>query len=161
MNSNILNEFLRKTGIGIKELVKAMVIASLINFVVMAIGFKIAKVPYYILIALIVGIFDLLPVVGGGVILIPWAIIALVSGNVSQGLILIVVYLITLVLKQIVEPIILGKGIGLKSIYTLIITIVSMIVLTPGIGAIVGAILSIIVAVVIDMKKTYGKPKMK
>ena len=153
MNRNYLKEFLNRTGHGILQYIKAIVLSSIINFVVLLFGLKYANVPYYGLIAFAIAIVDLLPVIGSGIVLIPWAIIVLVQGNGNLAAILIVLYIITFILSQVLEPLILGKSIGLKPLYTLGITVISMIVLTPGVGAVVGALISIVVAVAIDMRK--------
>lgn len=154
MNSDFFNDLIKRTGYGLKQFLKAMVISSIINFIVLLIGLRIANVPNYGLVALGIAVADLLPVIGAGIILIPWAIIALLSGNGTLAATLIVIYIITFILKQILEPIILGKSIGLKPLYTLGITVVSMMVLTPGIGAIVGAIISIVLGAYLDIKET-------
>lgn len=152
MDRNFLKEFIGRTGVGIVKYIKAIVISSLINFIVLLFGLKYANVSYYGLIAFAIAVVDVLPVLGAGIVLIPWAIIVLIQGNTSLAITLIVLYVITFVLEQILQPIILGKSIGLKPLYTLGITLVCMFVLTPGVGAIVGALVSIMVAVFIDMK---------
>lgn len=152
MDRNFLREFIGRTGVGIVKYIKAIVIASLINFIVLLFGLKYANVSYYGLIAFAIAVVDVLPVLGAGIVLIPWAIIVLIQGNTHLAVTLIVLYLITFVLTQILQPLILGKSIGLKPLYTLGITLVCMFVLTPGVGAIVGALVSIMVAVFIDMK---------
>lgn len=150
--NDYLKEFLNRTGYGLLQFIKAMVITSIINFVVVLIGLRFAEVPYFGLLAFAIAIVDLLPVIGSGIVLIPWAIISLISGRTQLAIILVVIYVITFIIKQVLEPIILGKSIGLKPLYTLGITIVSMIVLTPAVGAIVGAIISIMLSVYLSMK---------
>ena len=151
---DMLKEFLRKTGIGLKEFLKASIISAAISFIVLLIGLKIGNVPYYGLVAIFIAIVDLLPVLGSGIILIPWSIIIYFMGNAHLALILILVFIVTFLIKQLLLPLLLGKSIGLKPLYTIIITLISMIVLTPAIGAIVGSVISIIIAVIIDMKKS-------
>lgn len=151
---DMLKEFLRKTGIGVKEFLKASIISAAISFIVLLIGLKIGDVSYYGLAAIFIAIVDVLPVLGSGIILIPWSIISYFMGNPHLALILIIVFVITFLIKQLLLPLLLGKSIGLKPLYTIIITLISMIVLTPAIGAIVGSVISIIIAVIIDMKKS-------
>lgn len=153
----ILKEFLKKTGIGLKEFLKASVISSFISFLVLIIGLKMANVSYYGLIALAIAIVDLLPLLGSGIILIPWAIISYANSNSNLALILILVFIITFLIDQLLIPLLLGKSIGLNPLYTFIITIVSMIILSPTIGAIVGSIISIILSVILDMRKSTKK----
>lgn len=151
---DIFKEFLRKTGIGLKEFLKASIISAAISFFVLLIGLKIGNVPYYGFVAIFIAIVDLLPVLGSGIILIPWSIITYSMGNTYLALTLILIFVITFLTKQIMLPLLLGKSIGLKPLYTIIITLISMIVLTPAIGAIVGSVISIVIAVIIDMKKS-------
>lgn len=149
----ILKEFLKKTGIGLKEFLKASLISALISFLVLLIGLKIAKVPYYGLVALAIAIVDLLPIVGSGIILIPWAIISYASSNPHLAMILILIFVITFLIAQLLLPLLLGKSIGIRPIFTMLITSISMIILSPTLGAIVGSIISIVLAVILDMRK--------
>ena len=55
-----------------------------ITFVELSIGFTIIGINKPILIALLIAVFDILPVVGTGGILIPWAIISLMQGKYSH-----------------------------------------------------------------------------
>lgn len=129
-------------------------ISSLVSFIVCLIALAMAKVPYYGLIALGLAVLDLIPVLGSGIVLIPWAIISFIAGDTQLVITLIILFVATFLIDQILEPIILGKSVGLKPIYTLLITVAAMLILSPALGAIVGSIASIIVAVIIDMKQT-------
>ena len=152
---DLLKEFLRKTGIGLKEFIKANLISSFIGFIISLIGLGYGGVPYYGLIAFALAILDLIPVLGSGLVLIPWAAISLINDNNKLAIILIALFIASFLMEQILEPLILGKSIGLKPLYTLSITIISMIIFSPAIGAIVGSIISIIISVIIDMRKTH------
>ncbi len=154
MNMELFKEFLRRAGYGVGQFIKATLISSLVSFIVILIGLKMANVPYYGLLAFVIGIVDVLPFIGAGFVLLPWAIITLIQGNINLAASLVIIYIITFVLKQILEPLILGKSIGLKPLYTLGITILSMVALGPAVGAIVGAMVSILIAVYIDMKRS-------
>ncbi|MDO5018580.1 MAG: AI-2E family transporter [Lagierella massiliensis] len=153
MNIDFLREFVKRTGVGFVKYLKAIVITSLINFVILLLGLRYIGVPYYGLIAFVIAVVDLMPILGSGIVLIPWSLVVLVQGNGKFALSLIVIYLITLILNQVLEPLILGKSIGLKPLYTLGITVIFMVILTPGVGAIVGALVSIMLSVYLDMKK--------
>ena len=64
------------------------------------------------LIALLIALVDVLPVLGAGTVLIPWAIITLVLGNTKLALSLALLYVIILFVRQLIEPKVLGKQIG-------------------------------------------------
>ncbi|MBO4353955.1 MAG: sporulation integral membrane protein YtvI [Clostridia bacterium] len=63
--------------------------------------------------ALATAFVDFLPVLGTGAVLVPWAAVKLVTGEIGTGIGLLLVYLAVSAVRQIVEPRIVGKGIGL------------------------------------------------
>ena len=152
----LFKEFLRKTGIGIKEYIKSSLITSAVCFVLLLIGLYIGEVPYFGLVAFVIAAVDMLPVLGSGIILIPWSIIAFAQTNHKLAFILIIIFILSFVIEQVLQPLIFGKSVGLKPIYTLLITIISMIIFSPALGAIIGSIISIIIAVIIDIKNSRG-----
>lgn len=91
-----------------------------ITFVELSIGFTIIGIPNSILIAFIISIFDILPVLGTGGIMIPWTVISALQGNYSQAIGLLAIYLFVTVIRNILEPKIVGSQIGLHPIVTLI-----------------------------------------
>lgn len=90
-----------------------------ITFVELSIGLSILGVEGAILIALAISIFDILPVLGTGGVLIPWAIVSLIQGDYGRTIGLLVVYLVITVIRNILEPKIVGSQIGLHPIVTL------------------------------------------
>lgn len=72
-----------------------------------------------LLIAIIISVFDAFPIVGSGMILLPWAIITIVSGSVAKGVGLAVLYVTVVIVREIIEPKIVGKHVGLRPIVTL------------------------------------------
>ena len=73
----------------------------------------------FTLVALLIAIFDILPVLGTGGIMIPWAVLSLLGGEITRGLSLLALYLIVTVIRNIIEPKIVGKQIGLHPVLTL------------------------------------------
>lgn len=99
---------------------KAQLIMMCISFVILFIGLMILRVEYSLIIALAIAIFDALPFFGSGAILLPWSIIAFLSGSASKGIGLIIIYLSVLLMRQLIEPKIVGKNIGMHPLLTLI-----------------------------------------
>lgn len=91
-----------------------------ITFIELSIGFTLIRVPNAILIALLIAIFDILPVLGTGGIMIPWVIITALQGNYPLAIGLLIVYLTITVIRNIIEPKIVGSQIGLHPIVALI-----------------------------------------
>ena len=73
------------------------------------------------LIALFVAVLDILPVFGVGTVLVPWSIVLFVSGNGKAGFGILFLFAFITVLREIVEPKILGKNLGLHPLLTLIL----------------------------------------
>ncbi len=94
------------------------IIASL-TFVEISIGLSIFGLKHPFLIAFCIAVFDILPVVGTGGIMIPWGLIALLQGNFSLGLGLLLLYVVITVIRNIVEPKIVGGQLGLHPVVTL------------------------------------------
>ena len=90
-----------------------------ITFVELSIGLSIIGIDQGVLIAFCIAIFDILPVLGTGGIMIPWGLTNLVLGNFGLGLSLLVVYLVITVVRNILEPKIVGGQLGLHPIVTL------------------------------------------
>ncbi|HHY90378.1 MAG TPA: sporulation integral membrane protein YtvI [Clostridiales bacterium] len=91
-----------------------------ITFVELSIGLTLLGISKSVLIALFIAIFDILPVLGTGGIMVPWAFITLLRGKYSLALGLLIVYLIVTVVRNIIEPKIVGSQIGLHPVVTLI-----------------------------------------
>jgi len=70
-------------------------------------------------IALAVAVFDIFPIVGVGTVLLPWATVLLLGGNIGRGVGLIVLWAVTIIVRQIIEPRIVGRHVGLPPLITL------------------------------------------
>ena len=70
-------------------------------------------------IAVIIAVFDILPVLGTGTFMIPWALYSLITGKLSLAIGLFAVYAIIYIVRQIIEPKIVGGTVGLPSFLTL------------------------------------------
>ncbi len=90
-----------------------------ITFVELSIGLSIIRIENAIFIASIVAIVDILPVLGTGTVMIPWALITAIQGNVTRAVSLLILYLIITVIRNIVEPKFIGKQMGLHPIVSL------------------------------------------
>ena len=113
-----------KTTVG--RLLRSYVLIMFITFVEQAVGLTILGVEYSILIAMAIAVFDILPVVGSGTIMLPWAVISLLTGDVKRGVGLLVLYVIITVIRQIIEPRIVGDHVGLHPLLTLMCMFVGL-----------------------------------
>ncbi len=87
-------------------------------------GFWILRVPYAFLLAVVIALLDLLPVLGVGTVLIPWACVALLQKNIFLGCGLLALFGVMLLVRQILEPRLVGKSLGMHPLLTLFATFV-------------------------------------
>lgn len=99
--------------------IRSYIIIMSITFVELSIGLSIIGIDYAILIALCIAIFDILPVLGTGGVMIPWTVISIVLGNFWLALKLFILYVIITIVRNIIEPKIVGSQLGLHPIVTL------------------------------------------
>ena len=72
-----------------------------------------------VLLGMLIGVADVLPVIGAGLFLNTWAIGALIIGDYYTALGLFIIYLVTVTVRQIIEPRIVGKQLGLYPLVTM------------------------------------------
>ncbi len=108
---------LRKATIGF---IHAQIILSTITYSIVVITLAILGVRYMLAISLFIVIVDILPILGTGSVLVPWAIFSLTRGDTFLGIGLLILFVIIIVLRRIIEPKILGERIGLTPLATLI-----------------------------------------
>ena len=99
--------------------VKAYGMLFFITFAELFIAFLIIRIDYSFVIALLIALIDVLPVLGAGAVLIPWGTISIVLGNYSVGIPILITYAVITVVRQIIEPRIVGKFIGLPPLAAL------------------------------------------
>lgn len=75
--------------------------------------------PYYIMAGMGIGMLDALPIFGTGTVLIPWAVLRMLVGDWRQALILIGLYLVCYLVRQILEVRMMGGQVGLSPLETL------------------------------------------
>ncbi|MCD8502276.1 MAG: sporulation integral membrane protein YtvI [Bacillaceae bacterium] len=86
---------------------------------IVLIGLLFIKADYPITVALIIAVVDLLPYVGTGLIFVPWILYSFFMGQMSLTIGLSVLYAIVLIQRQIMEPKVLSKNIGVDPLATL------------------------------------------
>ncbi|MDF2801527.1 MAG: hypothetical protein K0S61_1430 [Anaerocolumna sp.] len=107
-----------KTAVG--GYFKAQFKIMLILLCILFIGFEILKVKYSFLLAFGVAFLDFLPFFGTGAIIWPWAIVDFLLGNYFRAISLLVMYLICQIVKQVLQPKMVGDSIGISPFATLV-----------------------------------------
>lgn len=107
------------------------------------------------LIALGIAIVDILPVLGTGSVVAPWAVISMASGKIGFGIALLVMWVLISIIRQYIEPRIVGHQIGLNPLVTLFCMYVGLKLL----GA-VGMFLFPITVIILKALQDTGKIKI-
>ena len=103
-----------------KELFKSYILLTSITFLQLLTGFRIIGIRYSLLPAVLICIIDILPILGTGTILIPWAAVCLLLGDMRTGISLLVLYGVIVLFRRIAEPKIVGTSTGLPPLIALI-----------------------------------------
>jgi sporulation integral membrane protein YtvI len=100
--------------------VRAQLIISGLTYLVVLAGLLILGVGYPLALALLIVAVDILPILGTGAVMVPWAVFLFILGNNFVATGLLVHYLVIIVFRRVVEPKILGQHIGLSALATVI-----------------------------------------
>lgn len=124
-NKNLLHEIKQIFSDTVLKMIKAYGLIMLITFCELFLGLSILNWTgimnnsYVFVIAITIALFDILPVAGSGGILIPWALISLILGEFPRAIGLLVIYVVITVIRQYIEPKIVGTSLGVHPIVTL------------------------------------------
>ncbi|NOU95972.1 sporulation integral membrane protein YtvI [Paenibacillus sp. LMG 31456] len=98
---------------------KAQILISVLTYIVTLIGLLFLGTGYPLAIALIIIIVDLLPILGTGSVLVPWAAYSFIQGDLNLAIGLLILFLVITVFRRIVEPKIVGDAVGISALATL------------------------------------------
>lgn len=154
--SYYIQEIINATGKGIKGYLKAGIKLSFISFLILCAWFLFFEIDVWFLKALGIAILDLIPVLGSGMVMIPWAIIHLLLGNTTLAWQIGLLYIILVIVRQIAEPFITGKEIGIRPLYTFAATVICILLFGP-IGAVLGAVVAVVIKAIFDVSGVNKK----
>ena len=118
-SKNLLWEIKSYVGGTLWMCIRSYAIIMTLTFVELAIGLSIVKIQHAVIVALLIAIFDILPVLGTGGIMIPWTVLTAIQGDFKLALGLLIIYLVITIIRNIIEPKIVGGQLGLHSVVTL------------------------------------------
>lgn len=107
-------------------------------YLLLVIGLSVLKVNYSLLIALGIAFLDFLPFFGTGTVMVPWAIIKILSADYQMAIGLLIIWGVGQLARQIIQPKIVGDSIGVPPIPTLFLLFI---------GYKVGGVFGMIIAV--------------
>lgn len=88
--------------------------------VILLIGLSLLKVEYAVVLSILIGLLDFLPFFGTGTAFIPWAIYTVLTGDYMRALFLVIIYVISQVVRQLIQPKLVGDEVGMKPLPTLV-----------------------------------------
>ena len=112
----VIKEKFKKTVTGY---IKAYFLIMLLTFFEMLAGLTLLDVEYALIMAIVISVVDILPILGAGTVLVPWAIFSFLSSDTPLGVGLLILYAVTLVVRQFIEPKIVGSTLGIHPLATL------------------------------------------
>ncbi|MBQ1545517.1 MAG: AI-2E family transporter [Clostridia bacterium] len=160
MADNTGGAFLKHSATTIKDWVKSQVILSLITLAALLTGLYFIGVKHWILIAIGITVVDAVPFLGLGITMLPWAFYELVIDKDREtGLWLFGLFVLIMVVRQILEPFVRGKSLGISPLEEVAASVGGF-VLTGfnGIGLIAGPIVYIIGKKLWQTKRAAQEP---
>ncbi|PWM22974.1 MAG: sporulation integral membrane protein YtvI [Oscillospiraceae bacterium] len=139
----------------VAKLAKAYGIIMLITFAELSIGLWALRVERFWKFAAIIPLLDMLPLVGSGAILVPWGIYSLFSGQPALGAGLLILYAVIAVLRNIIEPRVVGDQLGLHPAVTLTAMFLGL-----KLWGLLGMLLAPVAALLIRYLNTTGQLRL-
>lgn len=124
--------WVRKMGRHVREILqtlggylKAEITLVFVSFIISLAGFYIfmfagLNIKYPLIIALVIAFIDALPILGSGTIMLPWAIISALDGDINLGISIVSLWILMSIVRQFLEPKLVSNKIGIHPIFTLI-----------------------------------------
>lgn len=136
------------TASALRAYLRAYGLLFVLTLVQLLIGFWIIGVRYAFLVAFLISLLDLLPALGAAAVLLPWSALAFASGNVRVGAGLLILAGVVTLTRQIAEPKIVGKSLGLHPLVALLVMYVGL-RLFGAAGLVLGPCAAIVVRTVV------------
>ena len=106
--------------------IKSYTIIFFMTFTELAIGLALLKIRYAVPVAMGIAVFDLMPVLGTGGILLPWIVVSAILGDFGRAIGIAVLYVAITAVRNTVEPRLVGDQIGLHPLATLVAMILGL-----------------------------------
>lgn len=123
---------------------KAQLKIGIWMYLLLLIGLGIFKVKYVVLVALGIAVLDFLPIFGTGTVLVPWAVVKVFGGDYKMAIGLLALWGVGQLLRQIIQPKIVGDTLGISPIPTLILLFCGW-----KVGGVFGMILAVPIGIIV------------
>ena len=113
-------------------------------FLILLVGFAVLGVRYFVLVAFLISFLDFLPFFGTGTAMIPWGIYKFLMGDYKMAILLIAIYAVTQLVRQLLQPKLVADSVGMNPLGTLLLLYIGY-----RIGSVLGMILAVPVGMVL------------
>ncbi len=150
---SIIDSLKSSVFIGMKSWFKAQLIIILFSSIICSVGLLLSGYGYWLLLGIIIAIADALPIIGSGAFLVPISLYNIITGNFYVAIIIFITYILVIITRQMVEPRIVGKSLGINPLLTLI-----AIYLGFKFGSLLGVFIAIfLLVIIVSLYKTRGE----
>ena len=113
-------------------------------FLILMMGLALLKINYFALIAFLIAFLDFLPFFGTGTAMIPWALYKFLVGDYKTAILLFVLYAITQLVRQVLQPKLVADSMGMNPLVTLLLLYVGY-----RVSSVLGLLLSVPIGMVV------------
>lgn len=139
----------------VSKIIKAYSIIMLITFAELSVGLWALRVEGFWKFAAVIALCDMLPLVGSGAFLVPWGIVSLLSNRPTLGAGLLILYGVVAVMRNIIEPRVVGEQLGLHPAATLAAMFLGL-----RIFGLLGMLLAPVIALLLRYLNNTGKVRL-
>lgn len=130
---------------------KAQLRIELWMYLLLVIGLAVLRVDYVLLIAFLIAFLDFIPFFGTGTVLVPWAIIKILSADYKMAIGLLIIWGVGQLVRQLIQPKIVGDSIGVPPIPTLFLLYIGY-----RLGGVLGMIIAVPIGLIVYTMYTEG-----
>ena len=113
-------------------------------FLILAAGLGFMGIGYFVLVAFLISFLDFLPFFGTGTAMIPWAVYKFMVGDYRMVVALVIIYVVSQLVHQLIQPKLVGDSIGLNPLFTLVLIYIGY-----KIGSVFGMIFAVPVGMIV------------
>ena len=124
--------------------IKGRVVMLLFSIMIAGVGLFLVGTRYWILLAILIGILDQIPIIGPGFIFTPWVAMSVIAGDIDRAVYLTILYFIIFAFRNFTEPKIMGDSVGLHPLI-MILAIYGGVVFFGVPGIVVGPVIAIVI----------------
>ncbi len=137
-------EFRHKLSVDLFGYIKGRFLIFIIITVLAAVSLFLIGTRYWVLLAILIGLVDQVPVIGPGIVFTPWVAMSVIAGDINRAVYLTILYFVIFATRNFAEPKVLGDSVGLHPLIMLL-AIYGGVVFFGVMGLFLGPVLAIVI----------------